>query len=137
MRFILLAQLGACFFMLGLIWLIQLIHYPGFAMVEKARFSEFHSRHSRALTALAGPMMTVELLTGLALMIDSGYRIPWSVNFLLICVAWTVTFTQSVPAHNRLSLGYCESSIERLIKTNWLRTLAWTLRAVLLTIYSL
>jgi len=36
------SQAAATFAMTGLIWLVQLVQYPGFARVGTAEFAEFH-----------------------------------------------------------------------------------------------
>jgi hypothetical protein len=43
-----------------------------------------------------------------------------------------VTFFISVPFHNRLAQGFDYIAIDGLVRTNWLRTLAWTARLTLL-----
>jgi hypothetical protein len=46
-------------------------------------------------------------------------------------IAWIVTFLYSVPCHTLLQQhGYDPFVAQRLIQTNWFRTIAWT--AVLL-----
>jgi hypothetical protein len=37
-----------------------------------------------------------------------------------------------VPLHTRLARGFDPAAHRQLVRTNWLRTLAWTLRALLL-----
>ena len=45
-----LAQAASTFAMTGIIWLVQLVQYPGFRRVGAAEFGEFH-RHHCAWTA--------------------------------------------------------------------------------------
>ena len=57
---------------------------------------------------------------------------PWLVwsGLVLVGVVWLATFGLSVPRHDALLRGgYDLSVIERLVATNWVRTVAWTLRA--------
>ena len=54
----------------------------------------------------------------------------WSLA--LVVFVWAVTFLISVPFHNRLEVGYDYVAIDGLTRTNWLRTVAWTVRAGLL-----
>jgi hypothetical protein len=41
----------------------------------------------------------------------------------------------SVPAHNALSAGFDKQMIDWLVLTNWVRTVAWTIRGVLVIIF--
>jgi hypothetical protein len=46
----------------------------------------------------------------------------------LVGVVWASTFLVQVPMHERLSSGRGASAHTRLLMTNWIRTVAWTLR---------
>jgi hypothetical protein len=43
---LMLGQIFSCFFMTGVIWLIQIVHYPAFALIDPNKFLEFHAMHS-------------------------------------------------------------------------------------------
>ena len=60
-------HLAATGFLTGLIWVVQLVVYPGFAHVAPAAFPAFHRAYTRTITFLVGPSMLLELGTGLAL----------------------------------------------------------------------
>ena len=49
----------------------------------------------------------------------------------LLSAIWLSTAFIQVPLHRRLLEGYDRHTIEQLIHSNWFRTFAWTLRAVL------
>lgn len=112
-------------FMTGLIWLIQLVHYPLMDRVPMERFSEFHAAHSFRITGIVGPVMGLELLTGVGLVVLGR---PWAWGFLLLTgVTFGATAFLSVPAHSRLSQGFDPVSHAFLVRSNWVRTLAWSL----------
>ncbi|UOQ75648.1 hypothetical protein MUN84_13300 [Hymenobacter sp. 5516J-16] len=74
--------------------------------------------------------MVLELLLALALAWqghDLGAARWW--QLVLVVLAWVATFFISVPFHNRLAQGYDYVAIDGLVRTNWPRTLAWTVRA--------
>ena len=50
---------------------------------------------------------------------------------LLIAICWMSTLLIQVPLHLRLKANHAAASIERLLLTNWIRTLAWSGRAFL------
>ena len=57
---------------------------------------------------------------------------PW-VAAVLLAVSLGSTILLSVPLHARMARGYSPDIGRRLVLTNWPRTIAWTLRAVLMT----
>lgn len=61
-------------------------------------------------------------------------RAPWSLEslaFLRLAVVRANSALLSVPAHNALVANLESSVRRRLVRTNWLRTLCWTLRLLL------
>lgn len=127
--------------LVGLIWTIQLVHYPLFDRVERAEFVEFEREHSTRISWIAAPLMLIEAATGLALALatptqfaesSAGARIALRVGFALIVVIWLSTFLLQVPRHRRLARGFDASVHRALVRSNWIRTVAWTVRGVLL-----
>lgn len=116
-------------YMTGVIWLIQLIHYPAFHAIDEKEFSRFHHRHSQVMGWIVGPVMVVELLSTLWLA-QTGQTI-WIVKSVTVLFLWGLTFFVSVPCHNRLSAGKEAQQIDRLIRTNWPRTVLWTAAAAI------
>ena len=57
---LLLACLASTLFMTGLIWFVQVVHYPLFDRVGAARFVPYHAAHSRRTSwVVAAPMAIV------------------------------------------------------------------------------
>ncbi len=119
-------------YLLGMIWTIQLVHYPSFLSIDGAYFSKFHRFHQRQMFYLVGPAMILELLTGAWLL----WQKPGSVFVLLFFVVrllWGFTFFVSVPIHEKLvKNGFDRKCVEKLISTNWPRTCLWTIKSTLL-----
>ena len=128
---LILAHLALCLFMTGLIWTIQLIHYPAFRYIDMSKFTDFTQFHGRNITPITALPMVLELLTG-ALLLYYFKDFFYSLNFFLILLVWASTFFLSVPIHVQLSSLRDEVLIEKLILTNWPRTILWTLRSGLL-----
>jgi len=82
--------------------------------------------------------MLAEALSALWLWIDARPESTylWALNLGFLFGIWAVTFAVSVPCHRRLAAGYDEKVVNRLIRTNWLRTTFWTAKA-LIVVYSL
>ncbi|MFT5153966.1 MAG: hypothetical protein ACI841_003973 [Planctomycetota bacterium] len=116
--------------LIGLIWTIQLVQYPGFALVGANEFPAYHEHHCARITWIVAPLMAVELATGLALHWDrpaglSGAMI--GTGLALIAVNWAWTAFVSVPLHRRLS-GRVLQVQAKLVATNWVRTVVWSAR---------
>ncbi len=125
-----LVHAAATWFMVGLIWFVQVVHYPLFAGVDGPRWTEYGRRHQARTTLVVGPVMLVELLSAawlLALM-PGAITIAGAV---LLAVVWLSTFLVQVPLHGRLDGGHDATVIRRLVATNWIRTTLWTARGVL------
>jgi hypothetical protein len=120
-------------FMTGIIWFVQLIHYPWFHDVPADRFVAYHQKYTRVMGGLVGPVMLAELASGLLLLaLMPEARLVLVVSLILLAIIWLSTFTLQVPTHHRLSQGYEISLHQKLVRTNWIRTVAWTARLALL-----
>ncbi len=136
LHLLLLLNLALAAYLTGLIWTVQVVHYPGLALLGKADFPRYHAAHTRRMGYVAGPPMVLELALTVWLAVAGRGALPhgtgwWSLG--LVGLAWAVTFFISVPFHSRLSAsGYDYIALDGLARTNWLRTLAWTARLLLL-----
>jgi hypothetical protein len=121
--------LASTAFLTGLIWIVQLVHYPAFVYISSERFLEFHKLHSTNITFVVMPAMLLELALSIYVLYDSQENISlyWAL-FLLLVGIWASTFFLQVPLHNRLALGKDEEIISKLVSTNWIRTFLWSLR---------
>ena len=121
--------------MTGVIWLIQTIHYPLFKLVGESTFSDYHKNHIQKTSLVIAVPMILEIISGLYLLVfNEAYRnnsLFLSACALLLGI-WLVTFFISVPKHNILAKGFNEAAVSSLISTNWIRTIAWSLRAIIL-----
>jgi len=72
----LLATAAATLFMTGLIWFVQVVHYPLLAEVGEREFARFHELHSRRVTWIVPPVMAVELVTALVLALAPPDGVP-------------------------------------------------------------
>jgi hypothetical protein len=114
--------------LLVLIWLVQLVIYPAFHAIDPASFRAWHSGYTGAVTWVVAPLMLLQ--AGLAVWLwIAGVEPRWllAVNAALIAIAWGVTFLVSIPCHDALQRELSSGVIDRLVRTNWLRTAAWTL----------
>lgn len=126
----LLANAAATWFMCGVIWLVQLVHYPQFARYTREQFREAMLDHQRLTGRVVFGPMLVELVTAAALVvIRPGSPLAW-VGLALVGVWGFSTVLVQIPLHNRLAERGFDPNVHRqLVRTNWVRTGAWTARA--------
>lgn len=117
--------------MTGLIWYVQLVHYPSFLYIKEEHFQEFHGMHSRFTGLIVGPVMLTELGTSLFLFINDTWLGYQAIGFYLVLMIWVSTAFLSVPSHSILSGGKKEKEIQKLVSTNWIRTVLWSAKALL------
>lgn len=134
MKSALLLNFASCLMMCGLIWLVQLVHYPAFKYVTYSSFQKFCSFHSRTITIIVMPLMFIELGTGFYLYYLKQNQF-FLINLILIVLIWLSTFFLSVPLHEQLAKGFDIDTINKLVNTNWPRTFLWSTRSILLFFY--
>ena len=120
--------------MVGVIWVIQLLHYPTFYYIEKNNYSQFQKFHMNRISYIVIPAMVIEMLSGIMLVIiNDDFIISFS---LLVCI-WIMTFVFFTNIHQRLLSKYENTAVEKLVNLNWIRTVFWTVRLVILFIINI
>jgi hypothetical protein len=131
---VLLAQAFASLALTGLIWCIQVVHYPLFAAVGRDEFTRYEADHARLITLVVGPLMLVELAAALWLAAVRPAGVPawmaWT-GLALVAAIWLSTAAIQVPCHAKLAAGFDAEVHARLVSSNWIRTVAWTARGLL------
>jgi hypothetical protein len=121
--------------LVGLIWVIQRVHYPSFHFVNSTEYQQFQSFHVNAITPIVFPLMVFELCIFFFNIYYKNYsRVLSVIVFMLILTVWLATALFSVPIHNQLALGKNSLLINQLIDSNWIRTFAWTLKLLILSV---
>lgn len=119
--------------MTGIIWMVQLVHYPQFLAIDRACWQAAHARHCRMMGFLVGPLMLVELVTAHALLLwpypSTGAREGLLVALGLTYLCWGWTIWRAVPLHRSLEETKNEGFIGQLVRENWPRTAAWTAKS--------
>lgn len=120
--------------LVGLIWFVQLVHYPLYQAVGATAFVAYEREHSRRITPLVLPLMVAEVVAAALLVLAAPTAATRTVSWLgaaLLAAVWASTFVLQVPCHRRLEQHPDGLAMRRLVRTNWLRTAAWTLRGAL------
>jgi hypothetical protein len=130
LRWLLAAHAFVTLFMTGLIWFVQVVHYPLFACVGKSDFAAYEKQHTQRTGWLVGGPMLLELGLAATLAWSLGSTAAWC-GFALISIIWLITAVDQVPMHRRLERGFDQAAHRRLVLGNWVRTIAWSLRGLL------
>lgn len=131
---LLLIQAVASGAMCGIIWFVQVVHYPLFARVGGDERG-FASENQRCTGTVVIPIMFLEGATAAALAWAPPPGIPPLIagaGLAAVVILWLSTAFVQMPLHARLAHGgHAPDLVARLVRSNWLRTLLWTLRAIL------
>jgi len=129
---VLLVQAVASAAMCGIIWFVQVVHYPLFARAggdERGFALENQRRTGRVVI----PFMLSEGVAAAVFAWSPPAGVPRSLAILglaAVGVLWLSTGSIQMPLHARLAReGHAPDAVAALVRSNWLRTLMWTLRA--------
>ena len=120
--------------LLILIWLVQTIIYPGLARIPADDFVQYHAWYVTRITMIVLPLMIGEVSIAIAWFILQDDTVYPMVAGGLVIIVWWSTITFQVPIHNSLRAGKDKSKLRRLVATNWIRTVAWTIKAFLVVV---
>ena len=110
-----------------LIWMVQLIVYPGFSFYKDKDLLKWHSCYTPRITMLVAPLMFIQMGIAAYLLVFD-YSLLNLIYTLLILSTWVSTFMYFVPLHQNIERQTAlETSVKKLIIGNWLRTFQWTL----------
>ena len=132
MDFLFFLNVISAFLLTGVIWTIQIVHYPSFHYIDKLSFTNFHNFHERRISIIVMPLMLIELTTSTALYINNMSSIVFALHLLIVVLIWCSTFFIQVPIHSILSQKKDKKLIEKLVNTNWIRTFLWSMRMLLI-----
>jgi hypothetical protein len=115
------------FGLLVLIWIIQLIIYPGFLYYNTENLVVWHKKYTPLIGYIVAPLMISQL--GIAIYQTTSATNPYNlISLVIISIVWISTFLQFIPIHNNISKGRANNKmLSSLVKKNWLRTVLWTI----------
>jgi uncharacterized membrane protein len=111
----------------GLIWTIQVVHYPLFARVGPQEWPRYEAEHQRRITWLVGPLMVANVVLAVALLLAEPDVLS-AINAGLAVAVFIATGLIYAPMHGGLQSSAGEVAIRRLVRANWARTAAWTVQ---------
>jgi hypothetical protein len=127
-------HLIATAFMAGLIVFVQVVHYPLMALVGEGSFVPYEQAHTARTGWVVIPPMMAELASAVWIFASApsqDVRAMALSGLLLLAVIWTSTAVFQAPAHGRLMRGFDGDVHRWLVRSNWIRTVAWVARVPL------
>jgi hypothetical protein len=114
--------------LLVLIWLVQLVIYPGFAYYIPSNLKKWHSIYTGKVTIVVLPLMLSQLILSCWLVIMQNWDLILTISAILVIFTWLSTFMIFVPLHQKIDQSTQDSSeyTRQLVNKNWLRTILWT-----------
>ena len=126
---LLLINVISTWYLVGLIWTVQIVHYNLMDQVGADGFIQYERDHNRLITPVVGPIMVVELATSALMLIwapEAADRWVLWTGLIAVLMIWSSTFFIQVPCHSRLLTGFDPVTHQQLLRTNWIRTVLWT-----------
>src|SRR5258708_944331 len=119
---------AATWIMVGLIWTMQLVHYPS---LENAAPEAF-ARNIRRTVPVVVFVMLVEAAAAILLLrsLAQQTRALGYAGMALLAIIWAATIVFQYPLHRRLARSYSNEDFAMLMRTNWLRVAAWSARGI-------
>ena len=127
------ANLAVSWGLMTLIWLVQLIIYPGFHRIPPDEFVRYHRWYALRISLVVLPLMLGELIFLMGWWLSGADGSMAYIATLAVFIVWLSTIGLQVPIHKRLQAGKSSELINRLVATNWIRTAAWSVKAIIVT----
>ena len=118
--------------MVGVIWVIQLVHYPSFKYVNESDYIIFQKYHMSNISYIVFHIMFTELTTAILIFFSGEKSFFFMLSLICLFLIWVITGVLFTKFHNILQKGKDLKMIEKMIKANWMRTLLWTLRLIMI-----
>lgn len=131
---VLLVHLVATTAMTGLIWFVQVVHYPLFSAIGAAESPGYAVEHQRRTSFVVGAPMAVEGVSSLWLVAappDGLGRVWPLIGLAVLGVVLGSTVLLQVPQHAVLAQELDLDRVRRLVRTNWIRTVGWSARCAI------
>ncbi|MFN4762936.1 hypothetical protein ACKGJN_07440 [Gillisia sp. Q332] len=110
-----------------LIWIVQLVIYPGLCYYSQTDLVKWHKLYTTRIAYVVGPLMIGQFLIA-AFQLWKEVSLYTISGILIIAALWILTFSIFVPLHNAVMPGKnCETITSELVKKNWIRTGLWSL----------
>ncbi len=134
-RYVFLTNLASSLGMVGIIWFVQLVHYPLLRRLgEVENSSRGETDGPLARWAFGLPMLLEGVSTIWLAWFQPDLFDSWqmSVGLGALVLIWVSTVILQIPLRRSLTREFNPKIYRRLVATNWIRTICWSLRGILL-----
>lgn len=123
--------------LLVLIWLVQLVIYPGFKYYKLQNLKKWHFMYSGKITIVVLPLMLSQLILSCWLTFKYDWELFFTISTVLVVLTWVSTFITFVPLHQKIDAEdeNLTVHVQKLITYNWVRTFLWTSIFLMTVIY--
>lgn len=128
MIFWIILHLSVTMYMTGIVWFVQTVHYPLFLKVPDQARAMYCVAHVRLTSPVVIIPALIEISTACWIVYKEEFLWLWTANFLMLILIWISTFTLQVPFHKALMSSGGREDAKWLVRTNWIRTVLWTVR---------
>jgi hypothetical protein len=130
-----LLNLLSTWYMVGLIWMVQIVHYNLMDRVGREQFVRYETDHARLITPIVLIPMLIEISSAFGLLLLMPPNFPgWAAwaGFVMVIAIWISTAFIQVPYHRTLMTGFTTAAYRGLVGSNWIRTVLWTMRGLMM-----
>ena len=117
--------------LIGVILVTQIVSYPLLLSVRSSEFSSYHKTYTKKISIVVLPLMLAELFITVYILF-SNPSTTHIFSALILLFIWLSTFFIQVPIHNIISKSKDNRILRKLIASNWLRTLLWVIKLLIL-----
>ena len=119
--------------LVGIILSTQFVSYPLFLIVNQNQFKIYHDFYTKYISYVVVPFMLLEILINAFNLLNTNDVYPlYFVSTFLLLFIWLSTILIQVPLHNSINLDYDTVQIKQLINSNWIRTILWISKLLIL-----
>ena len=110
--------------LVGIILITQFVNYPLFKKIDQ-NFEIIHKEYTTKMGYVVAPIMVLEAVTVFSMYIYYPKSNELVFITCLTIIIWLSTFLIQVPIHKTISFKKDSEKINKLISTNYIRTISW------------
>lgn len=109
-----------------LIWMVQLIIYPGFLFYKKEDLINWHKLYTIRIAIIVIPLMVIQLVFSI-LQLYVQVNLANLIPLFVVLFLWIFTFSSFAPLHFKITSAKADKNLLcTLVKRNWIRTFLWS-----------
>ncbi len=132
-----------CIMVTAIMWYLQVVHFPMLRFIGTDRYELYYHELKMKNTLLFFPLFSLEIFTSIALLLSftmvSDFNPAVQNQFflvgfslILLFILHLVNFQLIRPLLSSLHTDVDEKKHKRLLRLQWIRTLGWTSRFIML-----